>query len=230
MKAIVLTLLVALSLQANAKSAKTEAPPPVDSPEAAKQPGLTNWQMNDLDLHITPVVGASIMKLAGDSSTGSSNTDTGLSIGAFVEFGGGLVTFQTGLLFNQFGGKGTDSDNSGANYTVTIDYLNIPLLAKFNVMGNPLETFFFKIGLMPGFVLSKDASETLNGVSISGEASGVKSFDLPLLAGIGGTIPIAPNVSINLEGNFIYSLTSVTSSGTIRNQGFQILAGATFGL
>lgn len=182
-------------------------------------------------LHITPAVGAAVMSIKSDS--GGSDPDTGVSIGGLVDIGRGITTFQTGLLYNQFGGKGTETVNgTDLNIKVNLSYLSVPALAKFNFSGDPESTFFIKAGLMPGLLVSKQGTVSAGGQSVSTSDVSVNSFDLPAVAGLGGAIPISPTTSFIIEASYIRSLLNISSSGSgnARNEGVLLTAGVSLSL
>lgn len=161
----------------------------------------------------------------GIRATGlNSDYGTGVSIGALGEFGG-TIAFQTGLLYNQFGGK----SSSGDDQIVNLDYLSIPLFLKYNAMGSADRSLYVRAGFMPGFLVSKDAQYS-SGFSTNDLT--VKSFDLPVVIGFGGAIPVAPRVAITLGADWVHSLTSIqdNANGEAHNDGFLLTTGATIAM
>ncbi len=93
------------------------------------------------------MIGWSQMAIKWDG--GGLDSDSGLSAGGLVEFGGGQGGFQTGLLLQPSVRWKAQSGRSGVLH-VNIDYLAaIPLLAKVNFSGEPTRTVYLRGGLMP---------------------------------------------------------------------------------
>ena len=161
------------------------------------------------------------MKIKADD--GSSDSDNGLSIGGLAEIGSGMTTFQTGLLYNQFGGKDT---SDGDKLQLNLDYLSIPLLGKINFMGDPENTVYMKAGLMPGILVSKEMKVTVDGETFKSSNIGVNSVDVPGVIGLGGTFPVESGNSVGIEANYVRSLSKINNSsdGQAYNEGFIVSA------
>ncbi len=207
MKKLFVTLMALAAFQAHAYS----------SGNTSQTKYLYNPETSGSAVHLTPTLGLAAMSLK--SSNASTDTDMGISAGGYVELGDSMVTFQTGLLYNQFGGK---VSALGQSASINLSYLSVPLLAKFNVNGSAEQSFFLRMGVMPGFLVSKTAkaggqSETID--------EGLKSFDIPMVIGLGAAIPTNSDMSISIGADYIRGLTSVASEGEIRNEGFLLSAG-----
>lgn len=186
---------------------------------------ITYMEYSKNDIHITPVVGVTAMGITGDNA--STDMSAGGSYGGLVEIGSGLVTFQTGLEYNQFGGKRTFA---GGSAETTLSYLSLPLVAKLNLMGNPEETVYLKAGVMPGTALTR--SKRITGLYYSWSAEDeFKTTDIPAVVGVGGAIPMSSQGSLVLDLTFIRSLTSIGNNGlNAYNTGLVLSAGFSFAL
>ena len=176
---------------------------------------------SDSSVHVIPTVGLAVMGLKTDSS--SINPDNGVTAGGLVELGNGLATGQTGVLYNQFG---IQQNSRQAN----LNYLAIPVMGKLNFMGNPEKTFFLKAGVMPSFLVGSTLN-TPRG-SISGGRVGATPFDIPVVIGLGGAIPVGPTVSLVIEANYVRSLVNINDKGTTnaKNEGLLIGSGLSIAL
>lgn len=189
--------------------------------QSSTRTDMWNNEPSDSSIHLIPTIGVAMMGIKSDS--GNSDLDAGLSVGGLADFGSGMFTLETGLLYNQFGGK-------NSLVQVNLNYLSVPVAGKFNFMGNPDKTAFLKLGVLPSFLMSQSAS--LAGQSFSGSDVGAKSFDLPLIVGVGGAIPVARNMSIVIEADYLRGLMNINGDGdgTARNEGFMIGTGISIGL
>lgn len=139
-----------------------------------------------------------------------------------------MFVFETGLLYNQMGGKFSDG---GFSAKVNLDYLSVPAFAKLNFMGNPDRTAFLKAGLMPSILLSQTAKLSNGSRTSSTNDVGAKSMDLPMVVGLGGAIPISLQNSLILQADYVRSLISINKeSSDVRNEGFVVSAGMSFGI
>lgn len=186
------------------------------------------WSGSSSQLHITPMVGVAAMAIKTNNQ-GDSDTDVGASMGGLVEFGLGAVDFQTGLIYNQFGGR--KDVGSGIDAKFTFSYLSVPLLTKFNFMGDAQKTVYLKAGLMPGFLTSKNLRVSAMGQSATTSSFTAGSFDLPVVIGVGGAIPVSSMVSIVIEANYVRSLIDYDLfTVKARNEGVIVNAGASIAL
>ena len=176
------------------------------------------------DFRVTPVAGLSLMSLKNDNGDDAASTDSGLAVGALVDVGRGMATFQTGLIYNQFGGR---TSTSAGDEVVSLDYLSIPIVGKLNVLRNVDRTFYLKGGLMPSLLLDRR-------VKVSSDESrdfSARPADLAAVGGIGAALPISPGNSLILDAQYIRGLLSV-SEGTqvLHSEGFSIMAGLSIAL
>lgn len=93
-------------------------------------------------------------------------------------------------------GKGTYEESTGATYKTALHYLQLPLLAEYNVADH----FYIETGLSFAYLMSYQFYE--NGEPTSGEPFQPLNFDLDWL--IGGTYEINEDWRVNLR--FSYSI------------------------
>lgn len=174
--------------------------------------------------HITPVIGLSATGMK--SSTNDLDSRTAVALGLYAELGTSLLTFQTGLLYWKGGGK---YEGAAGSLSVGLDYLSVPVFAKLNFFGNPDRTVYLKIGALPSVLIGKTATDSSGAVRGLGE----KSFDLPIVVGLGGSMPISETQSLTFEANYMRSLTDAIkmSNGTsYKNDGLLLLIGMTLAI
>jgi hypothetical protein len=168
--------------------------------------------------HINPFIGMAMMGIR--STNGNSDYGAGLTTGAMGEIGGALA-FQSGLVYNQFGGK-------DGGVEIDLDYLSVPLFLKYNALGTPENSLYVRGGLMPSFLVSKKAK--FAGYETS-ELS-ARALDIPVVIGFGAAIPVGPKVAMTLGLDIVHSLTNTagTFRGEAHNDGFLFTTGASIGL
>lgn len=179
-------------------------------------------------LRIVPSIGVGGFKLQG--SNGSSDSTIGTSVAGIAEFGSGYFSFQTGLMVNKFGGKGSTAGNST---DLAITYLGIPVMAKINLTGNATKTVYIKAGLVPSLVVQKELKFNVDG--FSGTTSNVKmqNFDMPVVIGVGGAIPVSDNAALIVGIDYMQSTGNIaadTSRSQVKNVGYLVNAGLSIGL
>lgn len=180
------------------------------------------WSSEGSAVRLIPSFGAAAMGVRSDDR--NSGLDTGVSTGALVDFGNGSLTFETGLLYEQFGGNGS-FDGRGSR--LNLSYLGIPVVGKLNFSGDADRTFFLKGGLRAMALTSQ--SSQLNGKSTS---PGAAPTDLDAVVGIGGAIPVSSTNSLVLDASYLRGLTKINQSGPsdFRNEGFVLTAGVSIGI
>lgn len=210
MKKVLILLVATFGLQAYAASTGS----------SSAQSSNMMSSISEGPLHIIPVIGMNSMSLRGDqNATGS---DTGLSLGGLVDIGNGSLSLESGLLFNQFGGKlGTTQYN--------LNYISVPAVAKWNIMGMQERTAYMKGGLMPSIL----AGQTANDNNSKPNDLNAKTFDVGLIFGVGGTIPVASRASLVLDVSYIRGLSTVSNKlqgQDLHNEGLIFQSGVSIAL
>lgn len=219
MKHLLIVLMAFASLQAAAQNGETRST--IRNTETESQAGY----------ELVPVLGLGAMSLKGDVSS-DWNPDVAASGGGLFELGSGTTTLQTGLLYNT---NSMTAKGEGLLGTLEVkvkwDYLSVPILAKFNFMGNSSRTVYMKLGVMPSFMTHKSI-EANWGDYKTGDVP-LKTFDAIAVGGIGGAIRVAQNKAIIIEGTYLRGLTDINGSGSggkVYNEGFLITSGFSFGM
>ncbi|SMO39828.1 porin family protein [Solitalea koreensis] len=161
---------------------------------------------------------ASDIKFSDNLSTSFKNTSgnvTGWHLGVYSEIGVSILTFQPELLFAE---KGFKSDQENGTVTVKYNYLDIPILVKFNPI--PLVSIF------SGPQVSIKLSDKISGPSdITSQINlnNLKDGDWGIVAGAGVKLS-----KLQIQGRYIWGLNDVTKEGAsvdFKNQMFQISLG-----
>jgi hypothetical protein len=170
-------------------------------------------------VHFGVKAGASLTTYAGKG------TDT---FNNLTRFHGGLVlnkaltndgsfSLQPELLYSQ---KGAEVEQSGSRFSSKLEYLDLPLLARFNAGG-----FFVEAGPQLGYLLSHDSRFT-------GPAQSVKyrKLDFRYAAGLGYQLESGLNAGVRYNGG-LSDLFDQVIGGTINpnNSAFQFYVGYQLG-
>lgn len=162
---------------------------------------------------------------------------TGFLAGAFVQLDfAGPFALQPELLYIQKGAVQESTTQEGTTVTRTfkLDYIEIPVLAKFQFpLGGPFSPNLFA-GPSIGFSASAEAEDEVGGRSGTEDISDrVSSTEFGLIFGVGGDFGIGA-ATITVDARYGLGLTSVddglTGNGdfSLNNQGFMFTAGFAF--
>ena len=168
--------------------------------------------------------GVNFANLVGDDIEGA-ETLVGLNLGGLIEIPvSENFSFQPELAYSQYG---TTNNDEGFDTSINLDYLTLPLLAKFYVA----EGFSLEAGPQLGFKLKGEVE--VDNVSVDLE-EGIKSFDYGLTGGVGYSLPIG----IFFQARYYYGLSDVfddfqmddieVEAGDIKNAAFQLSVGYQF--
>ena len=160
--------------------------------------------------------GLNYTNLIGD--TDGVSFKPGFQVGAVLNGARNEVfSLETGILFSQMG---TQAKEDGGTYTLTLNYLEIPVNAKFR-----FENFILQTGPYIGYGIQVRETEKYGGMKVSESASfedsEFKSMDLGIGAGVGyqfGPVQAALNAKIS-------ALNIVDNGGgSLRNFGVTLTA------
>ncbi len=150
---------------------------------------------------IIPEIGVVI----GDVTTKTSSTRTGLNVGAVTDLlGTKEMVLETGLLYRQLG----TSDNGA---TIALNYLTVPVSAKYYFFGQQATGPYAKAGVTPGINVAASATDSSgnNSTSISNQIS---TFDFGFILAAGGKFNVGSQLSIIAEAYYNRGLVNVLSA------------------
>ena len=178
----------------------------------------TTFAQNEVgQLTIQPKVGVNIANI-----TDSDGADPRIGLAAGAEFEYGLtdnIGLSAGVLYSMQGFKTTED---GADCTLKLDYLNVPILANFYVA----KGFAVKLGVQPGFKLSSKAKFKGSGGSKEVEVEdGVKSVDLSIPVGLSYQYQ-----NIVFDARYNWGVTKIVNDVDSKHSVFQITVGYKFSL
>lgn len=172
-------------------------------------------------LTIQPKVGVNIANI-----TDADDADPRIGLAAGAEFEYGLtdnIGLSAGVLYSMQGAKATED---GADCTLKLDYLNVPILANFYVA----KGFAVKLGVQPGFKLSSKAKVKVSGTSVEVDANdidgvNIKSIDLSIPVGVSYQYQ-----NIVFDARYNWGVTKIIEDSDSKHSVFQITVGYKFSL
>lgn len=165
---------------------------------------------------IQPKVGVNIANI-----TDAVGADPRIGLAAGAEFEYGLtdnIGLSAGVLYSMQGAKATED---GADCTLKLDYLNVPILANFYVA----KGFAVKLGVQPGFKLSSKAKAKGSGASVELDVDGIKSVDLSIPVGVSYQYQ-----NIVFDARYNWGVTKIVEDSDSKHSVFQITVGYKFSL
>ncbi len=160
-----------------------------------------------------------------------SNGFDGYSYSSLVNFNAGVflkipflargLSLQPEVLYSGQGFKGNDGSGSGGEYSEHVNYLNIPVLAKYTWPGG----FFLETG--PQLSVKLNAKDKENGIS-QDISSAYNGADFSWVVGIGFKIPESP---VGFDFRYNTGILNIANDGyygngygqyAVRNEVFQI--------
>lgn len=166
---------------------------------------------------IQPKVGVSIANI-----TDAVGADPRIGLAAGAEFEYGLtdnIGLSAGVLYSMQGAKASEES---VDYTLKLDYLNVPILANFYVA----KGLALKLGVQPGFKLSSKVKGEASGVTAELEVEdGVKSIDLSIPVGLSYQYQ-----NIVFDARYNWGVTKIIDDADSKNSVFQITVGYKFSL
>ena len=182
----------------------------------------TTFAQNEVgQLTIQPKVGVNIANI-----TDSDDADPRIGLAAGAEFEYGItdnIGLSAGVLYSMQGAKASEES---VDYTLKLDYLNVPILANFYVA----KGFAVKLGVQPGFKLSSKAKVKVSGASVEVDANdiegvNVKSIDLSIPVGVSYQYQ-----NIVFDARYNWGVTKIIEDSDSKHSVFQITVGYKFSL
>lgn len=178
----------------------------------------TTFAQNEVgQLTIQPKVGVNIANI-----TDAVGADPRIGLAAGAEFEYGItdnIGLSAGVLYSMQGAKASEES---VDYTLKLDYLNVPILANFYVA----KGLALKLGVQPGFKLSSKVKGEASGVTAELEVEdGVKSVDLSIPVGLSYQYQ-----NIVFDARYNWGVTKIVDDADSKHSVFQITVGYKFSL
>lgn len=164
---------------------------------------------------ILPTVGLTI----GDTTIKTSGMRVALGVGVLADLiGKENLVLETGLLYRQMG-----TSNDGG--TLALNYITVPVSAKYYLKGQASDGFYFKGGFTPGINVASSAYDSQN--NSTNISSDTNTFDFGFLLGVGGKYRFTESVSGFLEADYNRGLANVSSkyNFSVNTLAFAIMSG-----
>ena len=130
------------------------------------------------------------LNLADVTNVTDSKTKVGFNVGALVDIAiNEKLHFQPEVLYST---QGTKISTSGVDFNFNLDYINIPVMAKYYVA----DKFNIQAGPQLGFLIAATASNNGNSINVK---ENFKSFDFGLNFGLG--YDIGTNILLDVRYN-----------------------------
>ena len=174
---------------------------------------------------LQPKVGINVSNII--SSDGDNGAKAGLVFGAEANYQlNKLLSFSLGTIYSQ---QGTKQSLNGADVTMKLDYINVPILINFHVV----KGLALKVGVQPGFLINDKAIVERNGVSV--EFGIEKQYSNVKLQNFDFSIPIGVSYefsNVMLDARYCPGLVKIFSDApsSDRHIVFQFTAGYKFAL
>ncbi len=156
---------------------------------------------------------------------------TGWGVGISLEyFIIGPLSLQAELNFSRKGSTyRLNSDGLEYSEKYILDYLEIPVLARFYLRRNLMPEIYFYAGPSAAFNLKARLKVSLDDLEETVEVDNLRGMDFLLNAGAGLSFPVKP-VAIILEARYSRGLKSVVTEpeADLRNKSFLALVGFKF--
>ncbi|MEX0661463.1 MAG: porin family protein [Balneolaceae bacterium] len=160
-------------------------------------------------------------------SDSDADVRTGLIGGLAIDFGLPLMPLgiETGIYYSQ---KGLSNEANGATGTLKLDYLEVPLLAKFSLGPPGPISPSFVIGPYAGYLLNSEyeGENEFGGGTINFEDD-TETVDFGLLAGVGVDFNLGLT-KVNVQARYGYGLVDAFDDEDSKNRVLSITAGIMF--
>jgi len=173
--------------------------------------------------------GASLATLGGNDVS-SADSRAGIRIGASAILP--LTTRMNLQLGAGYAAKGATEQEFGVEVELGIDYLELPLLLRFEPSVGGTITPHFMVGPALALRVSCNAAAMAEGFEISidcdDEFDDLKSMDFGAMAGAGMDIATSGSMSVSVDILYNLGLSSISESDDVKNRAFSIVAGVAF--
>jgi hypothetical protein len=113
---------------------------------------------------------------------------------------------------------------SVGNNSITMNYITVPLAAKYYFGGERETGFYAKGGVVPGINVAHSMTTTAQGQSNTVDIQDVNTLDFGVLVGVGGKLQLGGNTDLLLEADYVRGITSLYGPNT------QFIGGQTQGV
>lgn len=171
--------------------------------------------------------GASLTNFTGDD-TSDLKSKIGAHGGLVAKFGvNDMFSIQPELLYSM---KGARIEFGDEKYASSLNYIDVPVLAKV-ATGDNGSGLFFELGPQFGFLVSanQESPDPTTGNKVDTDIKELlNTFDFGYAAGLGYQLESGPMIGLRYNGG-ITKLEKESDTGSTRNSAFQLYVGYMFG-
>ncbi len=191
--------------------------------------GLSATAQAQFDLKFGVTAGLNFANISGNDVPPGASTKTGLVIGGLMMYNfSPMFGLQPEILYSM---KGSSGATQGASYTITANYIEIPVLLKYYIPLAPGAPVSANIYAGPDFAFNVAASQdvTFNSQTTTTDLkSNTKGFDFDLAFGGGVGFNLGAS-TLGVELRYSLGTGTVATDGTdIKNNVLALLASMTF--
>ena len=173
--------------------------------------------------------GVNFSTLRGDDDEGL-KTRTGLLAGATV-----VKPFRNGLgleIDALYSMKGAKADEDGSSFVTKVDYLEVPVMLRYDASSTGTVTPHFGAGVSLAYQVRCKVEESSGSMSVSANCSELedeqditfKKFDVGIVAGAGVDFK-SGSTTYTIGARYTFGLTDLTDQANLRNRALQLFAG-----
>jgi opacity protein-like surface antigen len=181
------------------------------------------------------LAGLDLATLGGSDFSGVGSR-TGLTLGGYVTFHlDRRFGLEPELLFTQ---RGASEESDGDRVTIKMDYIDVPVLVRWDVPTTGQLRPFFLAGPTLSFQVSCNGEESQGGASVSASCDDInqanpgslskKSVDIGATLGGGVTFPAGRKTNLSLGIRYTHGLLATFDGSDAKNRTWQFLAGLSF--
>lgn len=181
------------------------------------------------------LAGLDLATLGGSDFSGVGSR-TGLTLGGYVTFHlDRRFGLEPELMFTQ---RGASEESGGDRVTLKMDYIDVPVLARWDVPTSGQLHPFFLAGPTLSFEVSCNGEESQGGASVSASCDDInaaspgslskKSFDLGATLGGGIVFPAGKKTNLSIGIRYTHGLVATFDGSDAKNRTWQFLAGLSF--
>lgn len=171
------------------------------------------------------LAGANFANFSG-SDAGNAKTRTGFVGGLSADFTlGGNFGVEIDGLYSQQGAK---LNEGGGDLTLHLDYIQVPVLLRYDIPTHASVAPFIVLGPSVGFRVKCEATQGSNSASCQQFASdNAKSVDVSGVVGAGLGFKVGKE-ELSVQARYGMGFTKVFSNSNVKNKVFSVMAGFAF--
>ncbi len=144
---------------------------------------------------------------------------TKMAVGGSIDIGETNFVTETGILYRQIGASETTPIKSIMTSVETdLNYLSVPVAAKYYFSNQHESSFFAKAGLAPSLLIGNQFIQSTTGPNFRNSDPSI--FAVDALVGLGGKFQLTNEIGLVLEISYWRGLTPVYSGSNVYTSNF----------